>query len=330
MPKNNPACPPALVVSDSGIYSDGDPAINPELIQPAPPVVGQGHADDQCWCAALESWLRALVAKNGPRRGNFSDNTNRWFGVREDRHKLDGYAWLRKSATVQEILDNYTPLNIVTQDGGLVNGEALEQVAADNGMNWEYVDITTFYKDMLRPKFSNGHLYIAYYSLHMYHASIVYGFSAKGVLVMNPHEGGEFYDMTYDFLRAKKRFAQKIFVGWPESGSPLTVDHIVEKYLIGEWHVLIGSGASGWSGYFVFGTGNDVYWRTFDQTAKHRGTWKREGMTVTWHFSDDDPNFLRTFVIPINGDNTIPDRIQGTATTKRSPVSFFTMTRADD
>ena len=271
----------------------------------------------------------ALVAKNGPRQGHFSDTTNRWFGVREDRHKLDGYDWLRKSATVREILDTYTPLNIVTKDGGLVNGEALEQVAADNGMNWEYVDITTFYKDMLRPKFSNGHLYIAYYSLHMYHASVVYGFSQQGVLTMNPHDRGEFYDLTYNFLRDKKRLAKDLR-RMARRRLPTYRRSYRREIPAWRWHVLIGSGGSGWSGYFKFDTGNDVSWRTFDQTAEHRGKWKREGMTVTWRFSDDDPNFLRTFSIPVNGDNTIPDRIQGTATTKRSPVSFFTMTRADD
>jgi hypothetical protein len=303
------------------------PARNPLLIQRAPPVVGQG-TDTKCWAAAMESWLRAQVAVNGPQQGKFADPRDRRFGMPNDRHSLDGYSWARRSATIQELLDTYS--EIVTGGGGLVSGEALEQVAGDNGMNWAYCDILSFNKDQLRPWISFGHLYIAYFSYHMYHAIVGYGFSDDGVLAMNPRDSGSFVEITYAFLREPGRVNQKIFVGWPERGSRLTIDHAVERYLLGEWHVLIGPGGTGWSGYFVFTTDNNVYWRTFDQTNKHWGKWKREGMAVTWQFSDDDPAFMRTFRIPINADNTIPDRIQSNATTQKGTISFFTMTRADD
>ena len=92
----------------------------------------------------------------------------------------------------------------------------------------------------------------------------------------------------------------------------------------------MGPGGTGWSGYFGFGPDGDVYWRTFDQSVKHRGNWKREGMNITWRFSDDDPAWVRTFKIPINPDNSLPDRIQGSTTTERGTIGLFTMTRTDD
>ena len=298
-------------------------------VRRAPPVVGQG-SDTKCWAAAMESWLRVQVAVDGPRRGKFSDpGMTRRFGMPNDRHELNGYSWVRKSATVQELLDAYS--EILLPGGGLVSGEALEQVAADSGMRWDYLDILSFNKDRLNPPMSsNGHLYIAYFSYHMYHAIVGYGFTDNGVLVMNPRDQGSLTEITYEFLREMGRVNRPIFVGWPERGSPLTVDHSVQQYLPGEWHVLIGPGGSGWSGYFGFGHDGDVYWRTFDQSVKHRGNWKREGMAITWQFSDDAPGWVRTFKFQIGADGNVPDRIEGNTTTQKGTIGFFTMTRTDD
>jgi hypothetical protein len=301
----------------------------PIVVKRAPPVVGQG-SDAKCWAAAMESWLRVQVAVDGPRQGKMSaDGRQEYFGMPNDRHLLEGYSWLRKSATVQELLDTYS--EILLPNGGLIRGEALEQVAADNGMHWTYLDILSFNKDRLLPLMSScGHLLIVYFSFRMYHAIVGYGFNDDGVLVMNPSEQGQLKEIRYGFLRDDIRVNQPIFVGWPEKGNPLTVDHSVQSYLQGEWHVLIGPGGSGWTGYFGFSPEGDVYWRTFDQSVKHRGRWRREGMNVTWQFSDDDPAWMRTFKIQIRPDNTISDRMEGTANTQRGTMGFFTMTRTDD
>jgi hypothetical protein len=184
-----------------------------------------------------------------------------------------------------------------------------------------------------------GHLFIAYFSYHMYHAVVGYGFTDKGVLVMDPKAGGALTVLTYDFLREFKndvakeqreakdeRVNQPIFVGWADKGDPYSIDHGVLRYLIGEWHVLIG----GWSGYFGFDAPDKVYWRTFDQTVKHKGTWKREGSNITWQFDDDAAGWTRTFSIPIAAGDTIPDRIESSATTQHGTVGYFTMTRTYD
>jgi hypothetical protein len=297
-------------------------------IRRAPPVVGQG-SDSKCWAAAMESWLRAQVALTGPRQGKFTASTSETFGMPEDRHVLDGFGWIRKSATVQELLDTYS--NIITSSGSLNRGEGLEQVAADSGMRWRYVDILNFNRDVLSPPMTSyGHLFIAYFAQSMYHANVGYGFTDQGVLVMDPRKNGSLTEITYDFLREMGRVNRPIFVGWPEKGDALTVDHAVERYLPDEWHVLIGGG---WSGYFGFSSSSDgstVYWRTFDQSVKHTGKWKREGMNITWQFSDDPSGWVRTFRIQINPDNTLADRIQGSATTPQGAASLFTMTRTDD
>lgn len=299
------------------------------VIVRAPPVVGQG-SDTKCWAAAMESWLRVQVAVDGPRGGKFSDpGFTKSFGMPNDRHPLDGYGWVRKSLTIGELIDAYS--DIVSPGGGLVSGEALEQVAADKGMGWTYLDILTFNKDRLvQPMSSYGHLYIAYFSYHMYHAIVGYGFTDDGLLVMNPRDHGSLTEITYAFLREPGRVNRPIFVGWPEKGSRLTVDHSIQQYLPGEWHVLIGPGGTGWSGYFSFGQDGDIYWRTFDQSVKHRGKWKREGLAITWQFDDDAVGWVRTFKFQIGADNSIPDRIQGDATTQKGTVGFFTMTRTDD
>ena len=122
------------------------------------------------------------------------------------------------------------------------------------------------------------------------------------------------------------RVNRAIFVGWPEKGSPFAIDHTVQKYLIGEWHVLIGP----WSGYFGFNEDGSVFWRTFDQSVKHPGKWKRDGSNITWQFSDDAAGWVRTFSIPIAAGDTIPDRIESSATTQHGTVSYFTMTRTYD
>ena len=140
---------------------------------------------------------------SGPQQGKFSDrDMTRRFGSK--RELIDGYSWTRKSQTIQELLDTYS--DIVSPGGGLVSGEALEQVAADNGMSWMYLDILSFNKDRLRPALSgNGHLYIAYFSYHMYHAIVGYGFSDEGLLAMNPAGNGNFVEIKYEFLREPGR-----------------------------------------------------------------------------------------------------------------------------
>ncbi len=290
------------------------------VVKRAPPVVGQG-SDAKCWAASLESWLRVQVAVGGAQQGKLSLNTTNTFGLPDKRD----YSWVRKSASVDELLSTYS--DIVRADGSLVNGGSLEHVAADSGMQWKYLDAFSFNRDQLSPLMSTyGHLFIVYFSHSMYHAVVGYGFTDNGVLAMNPKGGGSLDEVKYDFLHEMARVNQKIFVGWPLKGSPFAIDHTVQRYLLGEWHVLIG----GWSGYFGFDAPDKVYWRTFDQSVKHQGTWKRDGTKITWQFSDDAPGWVRTFSIEIGADNTIPDRVESSATTPQGTVSYFTMTRTND
>src|SRR5215471_2871315 len=74
-------------------------------VKRAPPVVGQG-SDAKCWAAALESWLRVQVAVDGPRQGTVPIDTVDMFGLPGKRD----YPWVRKSATVQELLDAYSDI----------------------------------------------------------------------------------------------------------------------------------------------------------------------------------------------------------------------------
>ncbi|MBR0798610.1 DUF4347 domain-containing protein [Bradyrhizobium jicamae] len=98
----------------------------------------------------------------------------------------------------------------------------------------------------------------------------------------------------------------------------LSVDFNPVTYMPGSWSVTVGN----WTGYFVFTSPTDVYW-TDETMRRHPGKWSAFDGSVTWTFSDDDPNWMRRWEVILPLKSTV----QGNVTIKEIPHGFFTMSK---
>jgi hypothetical protein len=176
-----------------------------------PPVVLQG-TPTLCWAASLHSWLKATVWATGKQQGT-------WTGEAAARNHIDGAPWTRQILDFDDIMNLWGDLT----DGGnqALSPDGVKQVAIDLGMGGDILRPTQLTYDYIKMRLQAGHLYMAYFSHHMYHAVVVYGVSTTdGIAVMdpNPDEGGLIY-RKIEFFQDPIRVNKIMFVGWPIQGT---------------------------------------------------------------------------------------------------------------
>ena len=174
-----------------------------------PPELSQGNAA-LCWATSLQSWLKVMVHDKGEKDGVWDTEADRRAGIY-------GTPWRRKEMTLKNMLSQWGDLT--NQDHSLTP-DGIKVVAIDVGMGGDRLRPPQFTAEYARLKLTMlSHLYVLYFSFHMYHAIVVYGFEAMPgktleLLVMDPADGQGLTRRSIDFFQAPNRVGQPMFVGW--------------------------------------------------------------------------------------------------------------------
>jgi hypothetical protein len=171
-----------------------------------PRVVSQGDAS-KCWASSLESWLDVLVHDTGEKNGV-------WTGPDAQRNRVDGLPWKRTRLGLDDMKNLWGDLTNPDQS---LTAEGIRVMCLDVGMDGDIKmpnELTfDYFSDKLRTK---GHLYVAYFSVHMYHAIVAYGFDTgpNELLVMDPNPERGLIRRAVDFFKEPNRVNKLMLVGW--------------------------------------------------------------------------------------------------------------------
>jgi hypothetical protein len=173
-----------------------------------PRVVSQGDAS-KCWASSLESWLGVVVHDTGEKNGV-------WTGGDAKRNRVDGLPWKRTKLDLDDMKNLWGDLTNPDQS---LTAEGIRVMALDVGMDGDIKLPIELTFDYFSHKLgTEGHLYIAYFSMHMYHAIVAYGFDTgpKELLVMDPNPDRGLIRRAVDFFKEPNRVNKLMLVGWAQ------------------------------------------------------------------------------------------------------------------
>jgi hypothetical protein len=171
-----------------------------------PTVVSQGNGAI-CWAAALECWLDIAVREKGEEKGTWSDDDAK-------RNHFDGLTWSRTKLDYVGMKGRWG--DYMNPDDSL-NPENMPKVALDIGMTgsvlmpWQIQE-----RSLLERLMSKSCLYIIYFSVHMNHAIVAYGFDStqNELSVMDPNPSQGLTTRNISFFKQQSRLNKAMFIGW--------------------------------------------------------------------------------------------------------------------
>jgi hypothetical protein len=170
-----------------------------------PKVVSQGD-EALCWASSLESWLDVVVHDKGEAEGV-------WTGADAQRNRVDGLPWKRQKLELKNMKNLWGDLTNPDQS---LTAEGIKIMLLDLGMDGDIKMPNTLTFEYLSERLrTKGHLYIAYFSVHMYHAVVAYGFVSSGeLLVMDPNPQRGLIRRDVDFFKESNRVSKLMLVSW--------------------------------------------------------------------------------------------------------------------
>src|SRR5262249_11551985 len=130
------------------------------------------------------------------------------------RSHIEGSPWRRDVLTQDELLDRFA--DFLNSDQSLP-ADGITQVAIEFGMYGRFVrpgSITlNMFADFLKKE---GFMYVIYFSYHMNHAVVPYGYSTTdGLAVMDPNPDEGLIHRQISFFQEGIRAEKPMFIAWP-------------------------------------------------------------------------------------------------------------------